>query len=270
MNLDLSFVPEHNCCLGRKSYSNHSMICSFIIMKCEGFCQITDLVDFLNNNLIIAHYAGFDITKPLPSYWSFERFIKNFDISIFKDIMKNQVSFLEKKGIIDSSFIGLDSTPILANTCQNNPKSFSRSKFSKSNQPKSDLDCKLGVHSASNQFNEKNFDFYWGYKNHSLVDLISGLPIYEITTTANVADSSVALDILKCTHSFLPLDECSFVADKGYDVKILYYCVHTLYDGECIIPLNKRNSKDRTLYNDALICDAGLEMKNGGIFSDSG
>lgn len=203
-------------------------------------------------------------------YWSFEHFIKNFDNSILKSIMKNQVSSLAKKGVIDSSFIGLDSTPVFANTSQNNPKSFSKNKFSKSNQPISDKDCRLGVHSASNQFNEKNFDFYWGYKNHTLVDLISGLPIYEMTTTANIADSSVALDVLSDTHLFLSLDDCTFIADKGYDVKYIYNKVHELYNGECIIPLNKRNSKNHTLSNGCLICDAGLKMKNAGTFSDSG
>ncbi|MCI8628732.1 MAG: transposase, partial [Firmicutes bacterium] len=40
---------------------------------------ITDLVDYLNNNLIIAYYCGFNITKPLPSYWTFNRFIRNID-----------------------------------------------------------------------------------------------------------------------------------------------------------------------------------------------
>ena len=64
---------------GRKGFSNHAMICSFIVMKCEGFSMVSDLVDYLNNNLLIAHYCGFDISRPLPSYWTFDRFLKNFD-----------------------------------------------------------------------------------------------------------------------------------------------------------------------------------------------
>ena len=55
------------------------MICAFIVMKCEGFSMISDLVDYLDNNLLIAHYCGFDISRPLPSYWTFDRFLKNFD-----------------------------------------------------------------------------------------------------------------------------------------------------------------------------------------------
>ncbi|MEG6567564.1 hypothetical protein V6B95_11420 [Thermoanaerobacterium saccharolyticum] len=38
-------------------------------MKAEKFGEISDFIDYLNNNLIIAHLCGFDITKKLPSYW---------------------------------------------------------------------------------------------------------------------------------------------------------------------------------------------------------
>lgn len=113
----------------------------------------------------------------------------------------------------------------------NNPKSFLPLKFKPDNQPKADKDCKLGVHTASNQTNEKQYQFYWGYKNHVVVDCISGLPIYELTTTAEVADSTVALDILAKTHDFLPVSECTFLADIGYDVKNIYDQVSELYNG---------------------------------------
>jgi hypothetical protein len=88
-------------------------------MKCEGFSIITDLVDYLDNNLLIAHYCGFDISLPLPSYWTFDRFLKTFDHSLLTIIMQTQVLSLAAKSIIDPSFIGLDSTPISANTSQN-------------------------------------------------------------------------------------------------------------------------------------------------------
>lgn len=245
------------------------MICAFIVMKCEGFSMVTDLVDYLNNNLLIAHYCGFDISHPLPSYWTFDRFLINFDHAILSDIMKSQVLLLSQNGIIDTSFIGLDSTSISANTSQNNPKSFLNNKFNPDNQPKSDIDCKLGVHSASNQSNEKKHEFYWGYKNHILVDCISGLPIYEITTTAEVADSSVALDVLANTHRFLPIEECTFLADKGYDVKNIYHQLKELYHGECIIPLNKRNTKNTKLLPAGTpVCEAGFAMNRDGKSHD--
>ena len=119
------------------------MVCAFIVMKCEGFSQITDLADYLDNNRIIAHYCGFNIMKPLPSYWTYDRFLKKMDNAALKEIMAAQVKKLYEMGIVDASFIGLDSTPVMANTKQNNPKSFAKNKFSKENHPKSDPDCAL-------------------------------------------------------------------------------------------------------------------------------
>jgi transposase len=101
---------------GRKGYLKAAMLCAFIVMKCEGFSQITDLVDYLENNRLIAYYCGFDITKELPSYWTFVRFLKKLDNGLLKQVMRQQVMKLVKLGVVDTSFIGLDSTPVMANT----------------------------------------------------------------------------------------------------------------------------------------------------------
>ncbi len=271
LNLDLSDFPESTAKTGRKGFSKRALLCAYIVMKCECFSNITDLVDYLNNNLLIAYYCGFDITKPLPSYWTYDNFILDLDNELLKKLMQSQVLKLSEMGIIDTSFIALDSTPVSANTHQNNPKSFAKNKFAKDNQPKSDKDCGLGVHTASNQHNEQNFEYFWGYKNHVLVDCITGLPILEKTTTADVADSTVALEILSQTNNYISLEECTFLADKGYDVKAIYNTVKEQYHGECVIPLNKRNTKNpKKLSSGHPICDAGLAMHKDGKFSDNG
>ena len=136
--------------------------------------MITDLVNYLNNNLLIVHYCGFDTSAPLPSYWTFDRFLKQIDNDMLSSIMKSQVLYLSKQGIIDTSFIGLNSTPIAANTSQNNPKSFLSNKFKPDNQPKADTDCKLGVHTASNQTNDppKIQNFF----HREILSAMPGLP----------------------------------------------------------------------------------------------
>ena len=269
-NLDVSIIGNTHAKTGRPS-QKCALLCAFIVMKCEGFSQITDLVDYLNNNLLIAHCCGFNIMKALPSYWTFDRFILKLNNQILKDVMQTQVLKLAKLGIIDASFMGLDSTPQMANTKQNNPKSFAKNKFANDNHPKADVDCRLGVHTASNQHNEKKYEYYWGYKNHVLCDCITGLPIYELTTGANCADSAVALDILSKTNDFIPITECTFIGDKGYDVKAIYNAVKDTYQGECCIPLNRRNTKEsKKLPVGNLICDAGLAMWKDGKFSDRG
>ena len=119
VNLDLSRIPAHNSKIGRAGYSNHSMICAFIVMKCEGFSQISDLHDYLSNNLIIAHYFGFDISRELPSSAKFTRFIREFDNDMLQQVLK-----ADGLSLIDSSFTALDATPVKANVSNNNPKSF--------------------------------------------------------------------------------------------------------------------------------------------------
>ena len=63
---------------GRRGFPKEAMVCAFIVMKCEGFTQITDLMDYLDNNRLIAHYCGFNIMEPLPSYWTYDRFLKKW------------------------------------------------------------------------------------------------------------------------------------------------------------------------------------------------
>ena len=200
---------------GRLGFPKEALICAFIVMKCEKFLQITDLVDYLNNNRLIAYYCGFDIMKPLPSYWTYDRFLKKLNNAQMKKIMVELVKQLYNRGIVDASFIGLDSTPVMANTRQNNSKAFMKNKFSKEVSPKSDPDCALGVHSASNQHSERRYEFYWGYKNHVLVDCISGLPLYELTTPANITDSTVTTDIPAADDQTIPFQECHILRDMG-------------------------------------------------------
>jgi hypothetical protein len=191
--------------------------------------------------------------------------LKNLDNAILKQVMEQQVLFLAELGVVDTSFIGLDSTPVKANTMQNNPKSFAPNRFSLDNQPKSDKACRLGVKAASNKEIEKNYECYWGYKNHVLCDTITGLPLFEMTTPANMHDCEVALDMLHKTNRFLSIKECYFIADAAYDVKSIYNTVKDEYDGECFIPINPRNTKNLKLLPIGVpTCDAGLAMNRNG------
>ena len=92
-----------------------------------------------------------------------------------------------------------------------------------------------------------------------------------MTTTADVADSSVTLDILEKTNEFLSLKECTFIGDKAYDVKKIYNTVKDFYEGECCIPINKRNTKNpEKLPSGDLLCEAGLAMNKDGKTTDNG
>ena len=91
-----------------------------------------------------------------------------------------------------------------------------------------------------------------------------------MTTTANVTDQMVALDILEKTHAFLPITECYFLADKAYDAKAIYNVIKDTYQGECFIPLNRRNTKNpKKLPCGAPLCEAGFAMNRDGKTYDN-
>jgi len=91
-NIDLSSIAEFiKSKRGPIGYSRHALTRAFIVMNCEHFREITALCDYLNSNLKVAQLCGFDITKSLPSYSVFQRYIHDIDNKKLKDIMKNQV-----------------------------------------------------------------------------------------------------------------------------------------------------------------------------------
>ena len=76
-------------------------------------------------------------------------------------------------------------------------------------------------------------------------------------------------EILAAANTVLPLRKCTFLGDKGYDVKDVCNLAKDVYEGETVIPLNKRNTRDpKKLPAGNPICDAGLAMHKDGKTSD--
>lgn len=262
-NLDLSSIPEYlpSVC-GPKGYSRHALLKSFIVMKLESINLITELRYFLQNHHSVAKLCGF---QSLPSYSVFQRYIKNVDNNLLTHIMNELVKISIKLGFVKTENIAIDSTPIFANTKYNNPKCFSKHKFSKKKHPKSDKDCALGIHSANNEDAKKNYKFFWGYKNTIVCDVDSGLPIYEKTATANVSDYTETVDILTIVNEEFNIKGCNFIADKGYDTKNIHNFVRFDLKGFAYIAQNKRNTKKPRLTPEGhMMCDAGLIMRPNG------
>jgi hypothetical protein len=77
----------------------------------------------------------------------------------------------------------------------------------------------------------------------------------------------IALDVLAQTNEFFPIAERSFLADAAYDSKHIYNTVKTLYQGDCFIPINPRNTQNpKKLPTGRLVCEAGLAMRKDGKY----
>jgi len=187
---------------GRKPVSRHNLFRAFIVMKTQRFEFVTRLLDYLENNVAVALVCGFE-NGTIPEKDVFYNFLKELPKIALDGIMTANTETMVELGLVDLQNLIEDSTPIFANTKQNNPKSFTKNRFSKAKQPKADSDCRLGVHSASNDSTNKNYEFYWGYKDHILVDAKHGLPVANLTLPANITDANAGEILINKTNNIL-------------------------------------------------------------------
>ena len=76
---------------------------------------------------------------------------------------------------------------------------------------------------------------------HALVDTYSGLPIFYIITSVNIANVYVAEKLMDDDkNGFTPK---YYMIDAGYDKPELYSSVYNKYPGKAIITINWRNIK---------------------------
>lgn len=272
-HLDLSHIEDKSPHKrGPKGYSKKAMIRALITFVTEPSIRtLVDLVNFLNNNRILAFYCGFDIRKKnsIPSARTFSRFLKTTPHSVFSNLFRQTVLQLKDLGLIKGETCAFDTTPIKANVKQNNPKTFVENKFDPANPPVNDKEATLGV-IASNNKNSKNKkkEWYWGYKNGSLIDCFMGFPVAEVTTTCD--HDTTFFDLLvfesECVVGF---NYRNGIGDAGFDASY----IHSYYydkEGKAYIALNdrRRSEERKTSPNGHFICDDGREMKNWGTFRD--
>lgn len=90
--------------------------------------------------------------------------------------------------------------------------------------------------------NKNNINWF-GYKLHIACDTKGEVPIKFSLTLANEADSKNALPLVEKTYNFFEIKPKYWLMDKGYDAIYIYKSIHEDYNGQAIIPLNKRNMK---------------------------
>jgi hypothetical protein len=249
---------------GRPPESRHNIFRAFIVMKTQRFAQVSQLLDYLENNMAIALVCGFEAGR-IPGKDVFYDFLRLTPQTAFDSVMISNTLQMAELGLVDFKNLLVDSMPIFANTKLNNPKSFSKNRFSKDKRPAADPTCRLGVHSASNDSNNKDYEFFWGYKEHVLLDSLHGLPVFNLTRTANCADVTIGEELAIKAAKLLGLKgkTKNLIGDKAFDSNPFYIAIKKSLGANVIAPL-KSNSKT-ALFDGAIpVCEAGFVMHRDG------
>jgi len=249
---------------GRPPVSRHNLFRAFMVMKTQRLKQVSELMDYLENNIAIALVCGFE-GGTIPGKDVFYDFLRDTPQSDFNSVMVSNTLEMAELGLVNFKNLIADSMPILANTKLNNPKSFVKNRFSKAKHPASDSNCRLGVHSASNDSNNKNYEFFWGYKDHTLIDAKHGLPIFNLTLTANHADVKAGEYLVRQAAKPLSLKGKvnNLICDKAFDSNPFYEFVKKTIGANVIAPL-KSNAKTSLFDGTLPVCEAGCVMHRDG------
>ena len=200
-------------------------------MQSEGIESKSALKRRLESDLRFRIACGFKIGELIPSVPTLCRaFNKLSETDALDKIYSKLLKIARELDIIDSENIAIDSSKLES---YDSPKP--NSKIDKSDPDRADWGAKYDSH--------KNRIRWFGYKLHIACDTKAEIPISFSLTPANEADSKNALPLVEKTYNFFKQKPKYWLMDKGYDVTQIYKDIVENYNGQAIIPLNKRNMK---------------------------
>jgi len=217
---------------------------SFILnMDCTN-----DLLRKLEENPSFADVCGFNMDRPLPSRWTFDRLITTLSnhSEIIERLLDKAVCQLQQRLSGFGVTVAVDSTPVKSHS---NPGKKARS------DSEAGFIVKEGI---------PNKIWKWGYKLHLLVDTAWELPIACDITLARESDVVHLIPLVdKAKTRFDWFRPWHIVADKGYDAGYNYKAVHDAGSIPIIKMKEKAKSQDgRYTLDDTGIphCQAGLPL----------
>lgn len=258
---------------GRKPIIREAILNALIFKNLKSIPNLSELYRHLIDNPSAALCCGFDLHDAIPSVERFSAFLKdtpNKQLTLIKNQLVQQLIELQ---VIDGQYLSIDSCPIFANVKQNNLKTNVKNRFDKTQILKGDPAARLGVIITFPK-GIKQIQYFWGYRNHTIIDAPSELPVWESTKPANVHDTTMFIPLFDLTQRQFHFVIRAVMGDGIYDVAtILNYIINTL-KAKPRISINPRNTQQadekplRYTKTGNRICEANLEMLSRGTFYD--
>jgi len=259
---------------GRRAIDRRCILNALIFQRLTRKRFLRDLHTHLMDNPPIMAALGFNPYQRPPSLERFSAFLSDCPHPLLEQIRINLTRTLMQLNVITAKHVGFDSCPIESWVRENNLKtSLRHGRYDKTKPPKGDLDARLGVRIHYPNPGKSQVEYFWGYRNHTLADLESELPLWEITEPNSVGETTLAIPLLDATRTAFDLQFTSVSGDAEYDVAaILKHIVHTL-QAKPFIPYNPRNAQDNTGFRrdgQTVSCPAGLPMYRHGRMTVKG
>ncbi len=269
-----SFPDKVSAGPGRKAVNRSAILNALIYQRLSRKRFLRDLHNQLLESPSLTAAVGFDPYQGPPSLQRFSAFLNetpNEDLQVLRIGLVRELISL---GVIQGADVAMDSCPVASWVRENNLKTDLRHRrWDKNRIPKGDPDARLGVRIHFPNPDERRIDYFWGYRNHTIADVDSELPMWERTEPNNVGEVTLAIDLLQATQNCFDLNIKAVLGDAEYDTeKILCYIMDTLH-AEAFIPHNPRRSEDKNGFirqGNIITCPANLTMNRKGHMTVKG
>lgn len=264
----------HSKTRGRPPTSKPALLNALIYKNLKQLPTLFELASILVDNSSLATTCGLLPNKTLYSLEErLSSFLKDTPNELLETIRINLVNQLIRINQISGNFLSIDSAAVPAVVRENNLKTSIKDRFDKSKPPKRDPDARLGVMIHFKDPFKKEPQYFWGYKNHSITDCESELPVWDLTKPANVQDTTLFIPLFKKLLDHFNFDIQAVIGDAAYDSETnLNFVIDDLH----ALPRIARNPRWEKLRKIKLsssggrICIGGFEMLYWGKFNDRG
>jgi len=269
--LDSCFIPKTR---GRSPVSKPALLNALIYKNLKQLPTLFDLASSLIDHPRLTTTCGLLPNKsPHSLIERLSSFLRDTPNSLIQTIRFNLVNQLIQIKEISGSFLSIDSASVPVVVRQNNLKTSTKDRFDKTKPPKRDPEARLGVMIHFINPFQKEPQCFWGYRNHSITDCNSELPVGELTKPANVQDTTLFIPLFKKLLEHFSFEIQAVMGDAAYDsepnLKFVIDDLHALPR----VARNPRWEKLRELKlssSGGRICIAGFEMIYWGKFKDRG
>lgn len=259
---------------GRPPTSKHALLNALIYKNLKQLPTLFDLASTLMDNPRLAITCGL---RPIKNLYTIEErlssLLRNTPNSTLQNIRTHLIDHLIKTKEISGTFLSIDSAPVPVLVKENNLKTSMNDRFDKTKPPKRDPQARLGVIIHFQKPFQKEVQYFWGYRNHSIADCDSELPLFELTKPANVQDTTLFIPLFESLIDNFDLETQAVMADAAYDSESnLKFVIKEMQ----ALPRIARNLRWNKLREPNVssaggrICIAGFDMIYWGKFKDRG
>ena len=263
---NLLLFHEHQAKRGRPAFSKDSLLRALIYKNLRSLPTLSELSFELSNNPAMAETLGFDPFRRPPPKERFSYFLRttpNEELQVQRLLLVHQ---LIEEEVITGTSIALDSCPIIASVKENNLKTSVKARYDKTHTPSGDPEAKMGILVHFPQPFKHKIDYFWGYRNHTITDTETELPIHEKTLPADKDEQKIAVPLLKELTLYFDLPVECVIGDANYDTEEILSHVYHEMKALPIIPRNPRRTQNEEfkVKKDMVLCPANLEMNRKG------